>query len=415
MAFPFALLALLPVLCAPVRVTVRHVSRAPAPSGLWKDAQRIVFDSGTTVTVMAPQTLDKERLYLVAKQVKVITHNRASACFCRFKTTVWKKMDDTWGDVDCACRAREGGQMEPMPAEEPLDIYGVADQTPYNQRFRYNAGSASLSARGLIFCLDAGDRKSYGGPDGPIVGGWRDVSPGNVKTSVEGRITFSSAEGFGAMRFGAHGPGDLLTATGLDIGPRSTAGLTIEAWVKLVGVPNGRGWLFNNDAWSPTQGAESKDLDRGLILHDTRFGPEPNKARPGGEAAEVDAAEWGRTAMGVGHTYQSLMQAPAVGKWLHVVGVWRQGGGSAIYRNTVRQNVDTRTYNFDGMRDAVLGGHRRLPHHHVDCWVAALRVYDRPLSAEEVTANYDFSSPRFGIASPPTPAEIKAWNPHYMD
>ena len=382
--------------------------------GLWVE-KKLVFDSGTTVTVVAPQALDKERMYLVAKQVKFVTKNRASSCFCKFKPTVaplvFDGHVDTFGDVDCACQEKSSGLMEATPPSVPTDIYGVLDNTPYERRFRYNAGSATFVSRGLVFCVDAGDRKSYTGGEGKAHA-WTDVSNGGRKTVLQGGVTWTASEGYGAMRFGARGPGDLMTIAGLDIGPRSMKAFSVELWIKLVSIPNGRGWVFGNDATTPNTGVDSQDYDRGLFMHDTRFSPQ----RSPPNASAVEAAEWGRSAMGVGHEYQSLMMAPAVGKWVHMVGVWRQGGSSELYRNTVRQDVEpSRTFNFDGMRDAVLGGHRHLAHYHVDAHIAALRIYNVPLREREVQRNYDFSAPRFGISTPPTRDEIRAFNPHFED
>ena len=47
-----------------------------SPGRLTDHVQKLRFAGGTTVTVLAPQELDKERLFLVAKQVKRTTKNR---------------------------------------------------------------------------------------------------------------------------------------------------------------------------------------------------------------------------------------------------------------------------------------------------------------------------------------------------
>ena len=140
----------------------------------------------------------------------------------------------------------------------------------------------------------------------------------------------------------------------ININPSSMTDCTIEIWFKLLTVANNYGWLVGTD---DIHGA----YDRGVILHDGRFG---------GGVAPIPGA-----------TYNSGLPAPTLNEWSHVVVVYRQGGESAAFLNGVKSNTHSPTSNKDGLTTVAVG---TIPHlggsHAADAWVKSITIWNEALS-----------------------------------
>ena len=140
----------------------------------------------------------------------------------------------------------------------------------------------------------------------------------------------------------------------ININPSSMTDCTIEIWFKLLTVPQHNGWLVSTDdihGW----------YDRGVIVHDERFG---------GGVAPIPGA-----------TYNSGLPAPTLNEWSHVVVVYRQGGESAAFLNGVKSNTHSPTSNGDGLTTLNVG---TIPHHGgshaADAWVKSITIWNEALS-----------------------------------
>ena len=186
----------------------------------------------------------------------------------------------------------------------------------------------------------------------------RDFMPDAIATSVAIEINFgdmshqSRYSVFGGMHGTIGGIAALrLSTTGyatvpVNINPSTASAVTLEAWVWVVSNPSTYGWLLSTD---------DGGYDRGLALHDSRFG--------GGVAALV------------GTTYQSGLAAPTAGAWSHVVAVFQQGGDSYAFLNGVKGTVHPNTNNNAGLSYLVVGDSRRQGNEAVDVWIQRLTVW----------------------------------------
>ena len=100
--------------------------------------------------------------------------------------------------------------------------------------------SPRIVTNGLVLCLDAGSRKSYGGT-GNV---WRDLAGSNNGTLTNGP-TFSSANG-GSIVF--DGTNDAISLSNIT----PTSGASFCAWININGYNSNYGTIFAN--WSDVGG-----------------------------------------------------------------------------------------------------------------------------------------------------------------
>ena len=223
-----------------------------------------------------------------------------------------------------------------------------------------------IVTNGMVFCLDAGNTKSYPGSGTT----WTDRSTvGNTGTLTNGP-TYSSANG-GAIVF--DGVDDLVnfgsTYTGLDLIDKS-----IQCWIKKTGAshkglvdkdfdngtPNYGGWGFwiqaNNKLW---------------------WWPHPN----------LDLLDDG--SLTVSNT-----------TWTNVAVTWNASTKTAnFYINATLNSTKTNASIVEkasGSANLVVGAYRNTSNT-FDGSIAAVKAYNRILSAAEISQNFNALRGRFGI------------------
>ncbi|KAH3767578.1 hypothetical protein Pelo_536 [Pelomyxa schiedti] len=215
---------------------------------------------------------------------------------------------------------------------------------------------------GLLLDLDARNSR------GELLQGttWADTSGRGNNGALRGRSHFVDECG-GAVRVGELGDGDRVVIP-VDINPDVMPQVTLEIWIKLFSIPNNRGWAFGHD---------DGGYDRTIIMHDERFGHVPS------------------VALAVGETYDFNGGKPALMRWMHVVGVWRQHGASELYIDGYLSGSHPNTVNLSGHRQLTLGNWPNDIAHQVDALIAIARVYNRALNPAEIRTNYHAVESRF--------------------
>eukprot|EP00964_Phaeocystis_antarctica_P112908 scaffold77025_cov69-Phaeocystis_antarctica.AAC.1 len=149
---------------------------------------------------------------------------------------------------------------------------------------------------------------------------------------------------------------------------------TISVWFKLLTVANNYGWLVSSD---------NGGYDRGVIVHDTRFG---------GGVAPIPGVEYSSGLPAVVE-YSSGLPAPTLNEWSHVVVVYRQGGESAAFLNGVKSNPNPNTNNGEGFTQLTVGGHK-IARDGVDAWVKSITIWSEALSDVDVRQlSHEWSPP----------------------
>ena len=151
----------------------------------------------------------------------------------------------------------------------------------------------------------------------------------------------------------------------ININPSSMTDCTIEIWFKLRTIPQHNGWLVSTDdihGW----------YDRGVIVHDERFG---------GGVAPIPGA-----------TYNSGLPAPTLNEWSHVVVVYRQDGVSTAFLNGARGDLYSPTTNNEGFTTLTLGTIvANNIEHATDAWVKSITIWNEALSDVQVQGLYTAS------------------------
>ena len=160
---------------------------------------------------------------------------------------------------------------------------------------------------------------------------------------------------------------------------------TFEVWVYLHSVDNARGWLF---------GSENGGCDRYIVLHDDRVG---------GTGPSCQGTGWG-------------LGSTPIGQWSHVVALFDQDTGTSYaFLNGVKGTVRTNIFHSDGVPNEVrLGSPSYNPNYYANADVAAMRVYNRLLSDDEVATLYSDGPrrPPYRAAvstTPSTSAPMRPW------
>jgi nitrite reductase/ring-hydroxylating ferredoxin subunit len=144
--------------------------------------------------------------------------------------------------------------------------------------------------------------------------------------------------------------------------PTTLSEVTYAVWVKVLGeIPEG------NLAWIAGQ-APDYGWSRALTLNDWRLG----------HVSITTSTYWD----------SQLGRAPR-GCWIHVVGVWRQGGSCTVYLNGARGATITAHSGkgYDPAEALTIGGRSAGdPNHNAAVAISDVSVYGRALSDEEVLA-----------------------------
>jgi hypothetical protein len=374
--------------------------------------QRLVLSGGTTVTIWAPDQLPPEELVGAARSVlHIIKGQGICQCFCVYRP-LRPVVDEDDGSRsrrepqtanDCACKDK-AGDMHTKPVEsKAVDFYGTpfAASESVTSVFRYPAPSApgtyDVPVEGLVLSLDAGDRRSY---DARTPSVWRDVSGqtnGARAGQVNGFVGFDASTGGGALRFGAHDDRDVVIVPGLDVSPSPASTASVEVWVKVLSYPSSTGRVFGNTLDAQALGGRS------LFLHNVLYsGPDRSAKVPPKAVDPTYTGTHGRVGATAGHVFDASTRPPPLGQWVQYVTVW-SADEVATYVDGVE--MDRQPVYSDGNTDATLGSHNFAIGNHefkhkggkykLDGLVGLVRVWDRPLLAEDVEGLYAHSKDRF--------------------
>lgn len=147
--------------------------------------------------------------------------------------------------------------------------------------------------------------------------------------------------------------------SGIDISPSSMKYCTLTIGIYLESIQN-TGWVMSN---------ENGNYDRGIMMHDTRLG-----------------------GMGLGlgkaHSFWTTQTLPVIGKWIYIVGVFRQGANSYLYVDDIKAPNAAIGSNDSGTPDVYLGQGLNMTDHFANCWIKEAQVFNRALDDREVDSLY---------------------------
>jgi len=230
-----------------------------------------------------------------------------------------------------------------------------------------NAGRTHIATKGvvqsgLVLNLDAGVSSSYPGSGDT----WTDLSGlGNTGELVNSPIYNSS--NFGYFQFVTDDYARIQNNTALD-----TQTPTVEVWVKT------------NTTYQLGFWFEKGNVNTQYSLFQ-----------------EQDGIQWRQN---IGGTYTSLTTTTATymntSNWYQVVGTYTSGS-RRLYINGVQVNSDTQSgtiaTNSGGMSIGVFGGYSGARGYYYDGNLAVCRVYNRALTASEISQNFNATKSRFGL------------------
>lgn len=226
--------------------------------------------------------------------------------------------------------------------------------------------SPSIVTNGLVFCLDAGNTKSYVGSGTT----WRDISTTRNNGTLVNTPTYSSTSG-GYLGF-ASASSQYATAT--DLG--SLTRWTVETIVRFTAAYNTKVAMVVGNQYN---GASSLNFTIGTNNAPTNY----NIA-----VGFFDGA-W-RSTTGVAYAQNT---------WIHIIGTY---DGSVVRQFTNGTQVDS--LNYVGTPSS--GGEIRINRRWddivssgnlFDTNIAMVRIYNRTLTASEISQNFNALRGRFGI------------------
>jgi len=242
-----------------------------------------------------------------------------------------------------------------------------------------NYNSLKIVTNGLVFCLDAANRKSYN-RSGTV---WRDLVASNNGTLTNGP-TFSSAN-LGSIR--CDGSNDYIEVgdnSSLDFG---TGNFTVEYWFQKLASTSSYSNIWGVNKWNT--GASPGTNEWTLSIGNGTTGAGNNYSF---------AVEVGSTSYGTGDSTEVL----SLNVWYQLIGI-REGGSIKTYRNGVlKQNVSPAGFSASSSINNVLGRNLRinnsaLNQYYANCDSAIVRIYNKALSETEVLQNFNASKGRFNL------------------
>lgn len=222
--------------------------------------------------------------------------------------------------------------------------------------------SPKIITDGLVFCLDAGDRKSYSGSGTT----WTDRSGnGNIGELVN-TPTYNSSN-LGYFQFSTNQFVKIPNNTDLD-----TQTPSVEVWVKINRISHNGFWF------------EKGEVNTQYSLFQ-----------------QSDKIKWRQyIAGGVRDLLVTTEDFMNTTDWYQVVGTYTSGS-RILYINGVQVNSDsfvgTIDTNSGGMSIGVYGGYAGDRGYYYNGNLAINRVYNRVLTPNEVLQNYNATKGRFGL------------------
>ena len=219
----------------------------------------------------------------------------------------------------------------------------------------------TIVTNGLVLSLDAADKNSYPG-SGTV---WSDLSGNNITGSLTNTPTFSSANG-GNFGFVTDDFVRMENNTALD-----TQTPTVEVWVKT-NATNQNGFWF-----------EKGEVNTQYSLFQ--------------EGATII---WRQNLATLSSQTITTANYINTSNWAQIVGTFTSGN-RRTYVNGALATSDAQTgfiaTNAGGMSIGVYGGFNGLRGYYYNGSIASVKVYNRALSATEITQNYEAQKSRFGL------------------
>lgn len=223
----------------------------------------------------------------------------------------------------------------------------------------------SIVTNGLVLSLDAADKNSYPG-SGTV---WSDLSGNNIIGTLTNGPTFDSRNGGSIFTDGTN---DIITTP---YSGSAADSYTFSAW-------------FNNDNYSETK----------YVLGRGRDGA------GNGWSLQLNVTTAGIAQMGVVYTVPSTVGTGANGtstlalnNWYYITGVWSAGSVGRIYVNGILEGslVITGTSLRTSTNGWWIGSVSTTLF--TSGYNAVAQVYNKVLSADEITQNYEAQKSRFGL------------------
>ena len=214
---------------------------------------------------------------------------------------------------------------------------------------------------GLIFYVDAGDPKSYPGSGTS----WFDLSGNGYTQTLNNAPAYDSRNG-GVITFDRTNNNKSATTTGAPV-PAVTA-YTLSVWINHIALPPGTGRYLS-------------------LLGAAEYGV----IRDQGGAGQLHFYYTTSGTLKLGYTVNGELVA---NQWYNIVGTFN-GTTATLYKNCVVMGspqtpggvLDTGPFNiYLSMSTEAMGG-----------YMAAAKVYNRALSAAEISQNFNALRGRFGI------------------
>ena len=225
--------------------------------------------------------------------------------------------------------------------------------------------SPKITLDGLVLCLDAGNTKSYPGSGTT----WTDLSGRGNNGTLNG-ATYNSANG-GNISFNGSNDYGAISSSSSNI----LTTLTLECWFKRIGVPGG-GFhvLFQKEGGYSGAGVY------GLRCNDL-------------------GTAYGNISTGSGINEQFYLYSTttiAGNTWYHISMTYDSGYNMKLYVNAVLENSrsDIGVVPFQNSSSIVIGtGDSRYTNGNI----ASMKIYNRALTAAEISQNFNALRGRFGI------------------
>jgi hypothetical protein len=208
----------------------------------------------------------------------------------------------------------------------------------------------SIVTSGLVLALDAANIKSYSGPG---AASWRDLSGNGNNGTLVNTPTYVSANS-GSIAFNGSSQYVNLGTPSISVGK-----ITVNAWVRIL-----TGSIYQHIVDSSS---ESWHL---AILNDNR------------------PYFWN------GSSYHTAAPILTVGQWYMITGV--QGTTLDMYINgvlgqSIASNINVTTNN------VVIAAYQTSPTRYLNGNISQASIYNRALSAAEITQNYNALKSRYGL------------------
>lgn len=225
---------------------------------------------------------------------------------------------------------------------------------------RYNS---QIVNDGLVFCVDAGNPKSYGGSGTS----WRDLSGNGITCTSSGGPVFST-EGKGSFLFDA--------ADDIFIAPENSAFNTqtpsVEVWIKTNNTNQGGFWFEKG-----TVNTQYSLFQEGTVI------------------------QWRQNVGTLTNLSTTTATYISTANWAHIVGTYTSGT-RRLFINGALVNSDSQTgtiaTNTNGISIGVFGGFNGGRGYYYNGRIGSVRVYNRALSPSDVLQNYNATKTRFGMS-----------------